>query len=302
MSDGKLPHPRMEVLAGFVDGTLTPDEIPAVAAHLRSCADCRTVVTETARFSREEGSREVGSDLRSSVSEVGSDLRSSVSVPAPAPVDLAERRKKKGPAPRWMAAAAAVLAVVGVTAPLLRTSPIARLIAVAPRDHRQVEPRLTGFPWARLQAPSRGQAIAAPADLKLTGAAGKLLEKTLARSDADSHRATGVAYLLIGRHRESIAALERAAAASNSAAAWNDLAAARYMAALRDDPTQLPRALADVDRALQIESRHAEALFNRALILERMESREPARAAWERYLEVDPSGEWSAEAREHLRR
>jgi tetratricopeptide (TPR) repeat protein len=277
-NDVEPRHPGDHVLAGFVDGTLTAGEIPAVAEHLRGCAECRLLVTETARFSREEEALPFAG----------------------------HQRKKKGLAPVWMAVAA-VLAAIAVTAPLLRwnerrTSPIARLIAVAPRDHRQVEPRLSGFRWAPLQAPSRGEQIADPADLKLAGAAGQVLEQTLTRPDADAQRATGVAYLLIGRHRESVAALERSAMASNEPAAWNDLAAARYASASRGGPAQLQQALEDVGRALQADPRLAEALFNRALILERMESREQARAAWARYLEAEPSGEWSLEARARLGR
>jgi tetratricopeptide (TPR) repeat protein len=269
MSDPAPRHPGAEVMAAFVDGTLAPTEIPAVAGHLQECADCRTVVTETARFSREEA----GSD----------------------PIPFAPRAKKKGLTPLWAAAAAVVFALTG-TLLLRRTAPVAQLIAAAPREHRLVDGRLAGFPWARLQAPSRGQTLEDPADLKLTGAAGRVLEKSLRRSDPVALRATGVAYLLIGRQHESVAALERAAAASNDATACNDLAAARLALA------QLPQALADTDRALRIDPDFPEALFNRALILERLGRREEARAAWQRYLTVEPAGGWSQEARTHLRR
>lgn len=271
MSDVVPQHPGADVMAAFIDGTLPRHEIATVAGHLRDCADCRLIVSETARFAREEE-------------------------------EEAPSRAKP-----WWLAAAAVLAAVAVTAPVLkwneqRTSPVERLIAVAPRDHRRLEPRLTGFPWARLQAPSRGDAIPDPGDLKLSGAAGEVLEQTLTRSDADGRRATGIAYLLIGRYDESIAALERAAAVSNEPRAWSDLAAARYAASFNDRPSLLPQALADADRALRLDPRLAEAYFNRALILERMGLRDAARSAWQRYLEIDPGGEWSIEAREHLRR
>src|SRR3954465_7059144 len=97
-------HPRDQTMAGFVEGAVAPDEIASVAAHLRDCSDCRTVVAETARFEREE---------------------ESPAVPAP--------RSRMS----WLAVAA-VLAAVAVLVPLWRwnvsrhASPIARLIDVAP--------------------------------------------------------------------------------------------------------------------------------------------------------------------------
>jgi CHAT domain-containing protein/tetratricopeptide (TPR) repeat protein len=273
MNDGVPRHPGAQTMAAFVEGRLAPQEIAAVAGHLRDCSDCRLVVTETARFEREE-----------------------------------ERAGSSRSNRLWWLAVAAAIAAIAIAVPLLRrseshlASPMARLIEVAPRRHRLVEARLTGFPWARLQAPSRGNAVPDPADLKLAGAAGEVLEKTASRNDPLSRQATGVAYLLIGRRSESIAALASATTDSKDAAAWNDLAAARYAMAVQDEhPAQLPEALADVDHAVRINPRLAEALFNRALILEHLGVREQARKAWQRYLEVDPGGDWSVEARAHLR-
>src|SRR5436305_12324313 len=94
-------HPEAQVMAAFVDGTLAPDEIAAVAGHLRDCADCRTVVSETARFEREEES--------------------------------AARPRSNA---RWLAAAAAIVAII-VAVPLLRPrTPIGKLIDAVPRAHR----------------------------------------------------------------------------------------------------------------------------------------------------------------------
>jgi len=260
-------------MAAFIEGRLPADEVATVAAHLRDCADCRVVVAETARFAREE--------------------RPAAAAPA------------RRPWPSWLAAAA-VLALVAINVPLLlrwnesRRASVAHLIAYAPREHRTIEPRLSGFPWARMQAPPRGNAVTDPADLKMNGAAGDVLDETKGRREPEARRAAGVAYLLIGRRSESIVALEQAA--GNDAKTWNDLAAARYAAAVEDErPSQLPEALADADRALRLDPRNAEALFNRALILEHLGVREQAREAWKRYLDVDPGSGWAVEARTHLR-
>ena len=267
-------HPEARTMTAFIEGTLPPPELGAVSEHLRGCGECRTVVAETARFERQE--RELAPRVRS---------------------------------PKWWLAAAAVLAVIALSVPLLRwiesrsASHIERLIAAAPREHRAVDARIAGFPWARLQPPQRGGSAApTPADMKLTGVAGEVLEKTADQRTPESRHAAGVAYLVTGRRAEALTSLERAAGDSNDARIWSDLAAARYGVAVHDErPSQLPVALADADSAIRLDPRLAEAHFNRALIVERLGLRDQARKAWQRYLEIDGSSEWSLEARARLR-
>jgi CHAT domain-containing protein len=267
-------------MAAFVEGKLRPEEIAVVAAHLVECPDCRTVISETARLEREER-------------------------PA-APVS--SRRW-----PLWLAVAA-IMAVVFAAVPLIVHRMPSRvpdtpgrewtgpLIAAAPADHRLVEGRLSGFPWARLDVPMRGNLALGPADLQLAGAAGGVLAKAGRRTNPEAQHAAGVAYLVIGRRAEGIAALERAARGSADARAWNDLAAARMAAAAQDRQfSQLPQALTEVEHALRLEPGNPEAHFNRALIVEHMGLRDQARKAWQDYLQVDGSSNWSVEARSHLR-
>lgn len=279
MNEEKPSHPAATTMAAFIDGKLPPAEVATVADHLRACGDCCTVVAETARFEAEE--------------ELTRPPRRVIAWLAAVAIPLAA-----------VAIPAAILASIPYLQPALTPSPIAALIAAAPREHRTVDARLSGFPWARLQAPARGRALLAdPADLKLSGAAGQVLDKTLNATTPASRHAAGVAWLLTDCRPKSIAALEAAARSCSDPRVWNDLAAARYQTAVRDEQvSQLPLALSDVDHALRLDAKGAEALFNRALILEALGWREAARQAWERYLEVDPAGGWSAEARAHLAR
>lgn len=272
MNDQASRHPAAETMTAFIEGTLPRPELAIVTQHLAACRECRVVVGETAQFERDEERR------RTSARRI--------------PVT-------------WLAAAAAVviLSILLVNPIGRKPSPVAILLDAAPREHRTVEPRLGGFPWARLQAPQRGSVAPDPANLKLGGAAGTVLEQTAGQTAPASRHGAGLANLFIGRSSDAIAALEQAASSSNEASIWNDLAAARYVAAIADErAAQLPMALAAADRALQLEPRLPEALFNRALILERMELRDQARTAWQQYLAVDSASGWAVEAREHMRR
>ena len=85
---------------------------------------------------------------------------------------------------------------------------------------------------------------------------------------------------------------------------WSDLAVAYVEASLRTGETRdLQRAYFTVERTLQIDPRRPEALFNRALILEKMGETSEAADAWRRCLDVDRSSPgFAMEAREHLRK
>ncbi|HYI11804.1 MAG TPA: CHAT domain-containing protein [Thermoanaerobaculia bacterium] len=272
--NGLPRHPSDGTLAAFLDGRLAPDEIAYVADHLRGCADCRTVVSETARFEREE-----------------------------------ERVPTTHAANPWKLRIAAMLAAIAISVPMLLryvqsdARLIPRMVAAAPKDHRILEPRLSGFSWARFRAPTRGKPLVDAAEMRLNGAAGDVLQRTEDRTTPEAAHARGVALLVAGRADDGIAALEQAARKSQDARAWNDLAAARYQMAVEEKcNAELPQAFANIERALQLDPKSAEVLFNRALILEQLGLRDQARKAWERYLEVDPGSGWSTEARERLQR
>src|SRR5690348_11133414 len=114
-------HPGAETMAAFLDGTLEPGEVADVAAHLRECADCRTVTGEAARFEEEE-----------------------VALAAAAGAE-------QQPAARWRAWGAAAVAAIATAAALpflLRpANPIGNLIDASPREYRRVEGKLSGFRW-----------------------------------------------------------------------------------------------------------------------------------------------------------
>ncbi|HEY0156476.1 MAG TPA: CHAT domain-containing protein [Thermoanaerobaculia bacterium] len=264
--------PSPETLAAFAEGRASEAERAAVVAHLDECQLCMDDVALGMLAVEEEGTNVV-------------------------------RPRRWMP---WLGAVAAAVAIVlSVPAVLqLRRSPIDRLVDAAPRTARVVEPRLTGgFGWAPYHGSDRSTVnhSSDPAHMKLTGAAGEVVERAQNDPSAEAQHHAGVAMLLTRNAEEATARLERAAAKAPSARAWNDLAAARYAAASGlGRPALYVQALAAADHALQLDEDLPEALFNRALILERLGLADAAREAWSRYLAVDPSSKWAEEARTHL--
>jgi len=263
MSAGRCPS--AETLATFAEGLLTREELQPVIAHLDGCPRCRSAVAGA--------NQQLGSARWS---------------------------------PWWLAAAAAVM-VVFAAIPLSRSmrSPVSRLVRLVPASARIVESRLSGgFAYAPYEGPMRATDAATDTKrLKLGGAAGEIVEKADRDHSPRAEHAAGIALVLIDRPLDAATRLRALADRTPSAQVWSDLAAARYAAAVRlGRPSLYPEALDAADRALRIDPQFAEALFNRALILDHLGLPQQAREAWERYLRADPSSQWANEARAHLAR
>lgn len=272
------PHPDAETLALFIEGKLARKDVKALYAHLDVCTSC----TRALRGANEDVAQRDHPGRSSS--------RSSFFLAA---------------------AAGAVIAIAG-GALLVRQwrgadePPMARLIALAPSDARNVEPRLSGgFGWAPYRGPMRDNGAAPDARAyRLGGVAGELLERAESEDATAVQHAAGAALVLVDRPADAIAKLRTTAGREpRNAALRNDLGVAEYTAAVRNDSSDgYAEALAAFDAALKIDPESTEALFNRALTLERLGLAASAREAWERYLRVDPSSKWAAEARAHLQR
>jgi tetratricopeptide (TPR) repeat protein len=265
--------PTDETLALFASGDIDDPTRNNVLAHIETCRECMAaVLSANAYLDEERSARSAWTQSR-----------------------------------WWMSAVAAAIVIAIIAFPLLRgrNDPIARLVALAPVSGRQVEPRLSGgFAWAPYHGPMRATDSAPDTErLKLGGAAGDAIERAQRDHSQDAQRAAALALVLIDRPTDAIDRLQVIAAQSpGDARAWNDLAAARYAAAVQlRRPSLLPEALAAADRALTADPQSAEALFNRALILERMSRPADAQKAWLRYLEADSTSQWAKEARGHLR-
>lgn len=265
--------PDAETLSAFAEGRLPRSAVSDLAPHLESCDDCVAALAA------------VNETIATRTSEPAQSSRA-----------------------WWFSAAAAavIIAVIAISARItsLARSPAQRLIALTSNTARPVEARLSGgFPWQSYHGPMRAdEADADPQRMRLIGAAGDIVVAADRDRSAAAQQAAGVALVIVGKPAQAMERLQAAVEASrDNAAAWNDLAAAQYSAALQlSRPSLLPEALASADHALRLNPRYAEACFNRALILERLGLVNDARAAWQRYLEVDSASRWAIEARERL--
>lgn len=261
--------PDPQQLAEFVEGKLEASGVADVSSHLRTCNDCLEEVKDGAEQHRT--------------------------------LLMFKRRQRV----TWLSAAAAVMAFAAVSVGYWsQRDPVNELRSVRMK-YRYVEPRLSGFPHADYQNNRGANDEPEGTDvLNLASAAYGLREKYEGTKTAKAEHAVGVSYL-VGPLADkqlrdtSKAAGELAAAvrdAPNDPKIRNDYAAALYAS------QNQPEALKQVRIALQQKPDSQEALYNLALFIDRDDTQSTAAktAAWQHYLQVDPTGPWAEEARTHL--
>ena len=117
---------------------------------------------------------------------------------------------------------------------------------------------------------------------------------------ADARHAAGIALLIEGRDAVAVRELGRLADEAPTARRWSDVAAAEVIVWRRDGSQSLLAALTDVERALALDPRLPEALFNRATVIDALGLRGMAAEEWRHFLRVERDGLWAAEARKRL--
>jgi tetratricopeptide (TPR) repeat protein len=175
-----------------------------------------------------------------------------------------------------------------------------RFMALVPATTRRLPARVSGIRWAPLRPVLRGSAPEDTSQLRLLATAARVLDGARGTRSAKLAHESAVVELLTGASSAAIRTLEAVDVEQRSAAMWSDLAASHLALAERSDGAMHIRdGLGATYRALSLEPRHAAALFNRALLIERLGLRDAAHDAWGAYLAVDPASAWAGEARVH---
>lgn len=178
-------------------------------------------------------------------------------------------------------------------------------------EQRPTEARITGFDYAVTNLPRGAKATIQipPADIHEMDSAGFLLLKAARENEnADTLHALGNFYLARRDFDNAIDQFKKALAYNrNDARIHSDYAAALVEKIKNagsqkiERPEIIDQAFSHLNRALELDGNLLEALFNRALLYQLQNLREPAQEAWKKYLEKDGVSKWADEANSHLR-
>lgn len=177
-------------------------------------------------------------------------------------------------------------------------------------DQRPVEPRLTGgFRYSPCTTATDSERLlprvvcAGPLQTSKDPEIKRIRRRFESMRGTGDDHADGIGRLVFADGSKSIESLESAISRSpRDARLLNDLAAAYFVRAhQRDQPQDLLFALDFAARACAADPHLPEARFNLALTLDRLQLRESAIVAWDRYQRADPSSGWADEARQRLR-
>jgi CHAT domain-containing protein len=140
-------------------------------------------------------------------------------------------------------------------------------------------------------------------------AARYLFDATANTTDAKAHHGLGLYYLIDKQFDKALGEFDIALKSSGgSAKIYSDIGATYLEKAKlaridkKDSEVQilLDASKQNIDRALELDPNLLEALFNKALVLQKTPALIEARAAWEKYLEKDSASEWADEARRQI--
>lgn len=175
--------------------------------------------------------------------------------------------------------------------------PLDALLAAA-SGSRPTPSRLTRLPYAPFAMAHQEETMLRP-DRQLLAAVAHVQREAKAHPTARTFHALGIAYLVVRQFAHADQYLRRARQLGSNEAIDNDLAAALIGSGLRE---QAPGLIAEGLEILILQGHNqpAESLFNQALGLEALGLPQQALTKWRRYLEMDSSSGWAAEAHQHI--
>jgi tetratricopeptide (TPR) repeat protein len=204
---------------------------------------------------------------------------------------------------RWVLAGAGALLLAGsglwIENFRLSLSSTNQLIAQAYTEQRTVELRFPGASYGPLRQ-QRGEHISQRESPQALKDAKVQIARRLAHGSKEPNwlQAKARIDLLEGHFQAAIDTLQQAVVwHPDDSSLKVDLATAYFE---RAEPTGQPAdyapALDLLNQVLSNNPNHSVAIFNRAIVYERQHKYAEAMADWQRYLQVDPSGGWAAEA------
>jgi tetratricopeptide (TPR) repeat protein len=275
------------------EATIEPAVALELIKHAAGCARCGRRLRELTFICDpdEESVSEIVGQLKSSAPEW---QRATAKILA-SESRTTEARTSRGTW-RWLAAAAAVLVMlsVGLTWNRLKALRVEQMLAQAYTDGRPFEFRLPDRGYSTFK-----QQMGAPSTFQnpsLMKANADIVD--LPETDPRAKWLRGRAELLGRDVDAAISHLQNLDLPGGDTSL--DLAVA--LAVRGDGGTRAEdwgRGLDYVSRYLASHPNSREGLYNKALLLERLQLIDDAIAAWEQYLKIDPTGPWAGEANRH---
>ncbi len=270
-----------ETLTDYLEGGLDPAMKLASEVHLIACDECRIRLGSFMRLLKEE----VGAEEAAAVESIAQQWNKSKH----------KMPRRTGTFPNWLSRWVAVAAALAIA-----------VVAVSMVIHRQAQPKSAGEivqlllsqnrPFESRLANEPHLPILRTRGVEDPGVAYGLIAGEMTRLSADSHQ-MGRFYLLQKEFGRAISYLEIAEPEVGAeAAVHNDLGVA-YM---ESDAPRLEQAGEEFRHALDKDPLFAPAVFNRALLYERINTPEKAVAEWKRYIQLDPNSDWGKEALRRL--
>jgi tetratricopeptide (TPR) repeat protein len=295
--------------AELAAGLVHDDQAAVLLRHAATCDHCGPLLRQSLEDFAEEvtpAEAEFLAHLQSASPESPESLaaRLARATRRPRILDwLRQRLVPRVPVPAWgyVGAAALVAAVVFiVTLP----PPVEELLAASYTSQRNLEMRIPDAAYGPLRV-VKGAAGVSRLDRPpalLQGEA--MIARQLDKSPGDPRwlQARGVAELLDRDYDSAIADFQRCLTLQPaSTRLMIELACAHFSRAEGgNSQPDYQTALDFLNRALKITADDPVALFNRAMIYERMGLYNEAMEDWRHYLRVDPNGKWADEARKRL--
>ncbi|MBO0721869.1 MAG: hypothetical protein J2P41_13675, partial [Blastocatellia bacterium] len=178
------------------------------------------------------------------------------------------------------------------------------------REQRPTDARITGFEYAVSNLPRGAKAVSqiSPADVREMDKAYFLLQEAARENEnAGTLHALGNLYLARREFDNAIDQFEKALTYNQNDARIHSDYAAALVEKIKNGGSQeiersriIDQAFSHLNRALELDGNLLEALFNRALLYQLQNLREPAEEAWKKYLEKDSVSKWADEAKSHL--
>jgi CHAT domain-containing protein len=300
--DKGLEHLSIEQLAEMANSRNPGAAGQDVVRHLAACDLCEERLLELELFladckgpAREELSKDVDREWR----QLRRRIRWHNTMTA-----IATWGRIAHLSPRWAGGAAGIVLATGLAwfgTKMLTPSP-SNLLAQAYYDQRTIEYRVAGAQYAPMRVERGGSSTFSMPEPLLKAAARIAAEMKASPDNPEVLRLEGEAEMIERQAAAAVRTLQKALDFSpQDARILADLGSAY---ALRGDlerqPADYPNALEYLSRSLHIQPQAPEIIFNRALVLERMQLKDQAVLEWEHYLKIDGKSDWAKEARKHL--